>query len=212
MSILYQIPTALQRLYGGVVWRKSAEEKAVYLTFDDGCIPQVTPKVLDILRHYGVYASFFCVGDNIRKYPAVFKRVVQEGHAIGNHTFHHIEGLRTATDSYLNDIHLADEYIEQYLPAGENNCHLFRPPYGRMSLRQKRLLRRNHTIVLWDVLTHDYNSRYTPERIVDIVKRYTRNGSIIVFHDSIKAQKQMLPALPRVIEFLLSEGYELRKL
>ncbi len=211
MSLLYQIPTALQRLYGGVVWRMPAEEKTVYLTFDDGCIPEVTPQVLDILAHYNVKATFFCVGDNIRKYPDVFKRVVEEGHAAGNHTFHHIAGFQTKTEGYIADAALADEYIDRTLPEGEANLHLFRPPYGRMRPSQKRRLLKTHTIVLWDVLTHDYNRNYTPDRILDIVRKYVRPGSIIVFHDSLKAQNQMLPVLPRVIEYLLSEGYEFRR-
>lgn len=207
-GLLYQIPTALQRLYRGVVWRMSAAEKKVYLTFDDGCVPEVTPKVLDILAHYGVHATFFFVGDNIRKYPELFKTVAAAGHAVGNHTFHHLKGWRSSNEDYIRDVVLADEYINNNLPEGVSNPHLFRPPYGRFSPLKKRAISKEHKIVLWDVLTHDYNACYTPEKIVRIVKRYVRNGSIIVFHDSIKAEKQMLPALPQVIEYLLNQGYE----
>ncbi|MBR1808006.1 MAG: polysaccharide deacetylase family protein [Paludibacteraceae bacterium] len=189
----------------------SADEKAVYLTFDDGCVPEVTPLVLDILLHYGVRATFFCVGDNLLKYPEVFQRMVNEGHIPGNHTFHHVPGLRVSVDSYIEEVGMTDKQIEKNL-SGHLNHHLFRPPYGRFSYKQKRALSRTHKIFLWDVLTHDYNPRYTPDKILSIVKTYTRNGSIIVFHDSIKAKNQMLPALPKVIEYLQQEGYKFKTL
>lgn len=207
MKILYQIPTVIQRLFRGVVWRLSPNEHSVGLTFDDGCVPEVTPQVLDILAHYGIKATFFCVGDNIRKYPDLFKRIVAEGHSVGNHSFHHLAGLKTSTDEYLKDVAQTDELISQNLPAAKNNSMLFRPPYGRMRLSQKRTLQSNHTIVLWDILTHDYNQCYTPDRILRIVKSCVRNGSIIVFHDSLKAQAQMLPALPLVIEYLKKQNF-----
>ena len=189
-----------------------ADEKAVYLTFDDGCVPEVTPYVLDILSNYGIRATFFCVGDNIRKYPELFKRIISEGHSPGNHTFHHTAGLRVGLDNYLRDVALADEQIEKNLLVDIPNPYLFRPPYGRFSFKQKRALSRTHKIFLWDVLTHDYNPRYSSDKIISIVKTYTRNGSIIVFHDSVKAKKQMLPALPKVIEYLQHEGYEFKTL
>ena len=212
LRIAYQFPDCLQRLYRGVVWRIKSQEKQpsvkhVYLSFDDGCIPEVTPRVLDILAHYEVHATFFCVGDNIRKYPEVFSRIVAEGHQVGNHTYHHLAGLKTSTVDYIKDVSRTDELLQQYLPLGMQNPLLFRPPYGRMRFSQKRHLLSDHTVVLWDVLTHDYNPRYTPERIVNIVKRYTRDGSVIVFHDSLKSEAQMLPALPQVIEFLKNENY-----
>ncbi len=212
LSILYQIPTAIQRLFRGVVWRLEEDEKSIYLTFDDGCIPEVTPKVLDILSEYGVKATFFCVGDNIRKYPEVFSRIVSEGHSVGNHTFHHLAGWQTPTDKYLADVALADEYIDKNLPDGMRNKHLFRPPYGRMRLLQKHTIRQNHRVVLWDVLTHDYNRHYSVEKIMRIIKRYSRKGSIVVFHDSLKSADRMLPALPRVIEYYQSQGYQLKTL
>lgn len=207
VKILYQIPTAIQRLFRGVVWRLPLKERCVALTFDDGCIPQVTPQVLDILKKYGVSATFFCVGDNIHKYPELFCRILNEGHCVGNHSFHHLPGLKTKTQTYLRDVSLTDEYIERYLPDKKQNPMLFRPPYGRMRLSQKRLIEHSHNIVLWDVLTHDYNKCYSAERILCIVKRCVRNGSIIVFHDSLKSNERMLEALPKVIEYLKEEGY-----
>lgn len=214
---LYQIPSVIQRLYRGVVWRKQPQGvqpsgKVVYLTFDDGCIPEVTPKVLDILGHYGVKATFFCVGDNVSKYPDLFRRIVAEGHAVGNHTFHHLAGWRTRSADYTADVANADRCMAATIGQGWHYPTLFRPPYGRMRSSQKRALRRTHKIVLWDVLTHDYNHRYSTEKILSIVRRYSRNGSIVVFHDSLKSADRMLPALPKAIEYWLSAGYTLSTL
>lgn len=208
MSIQYQIPTCLQRLYGGVVWRGGRDEKVVYLTFDDGPIPEVTPRLLEVLDRYGVKATFFCVGENVARYPELAREIVRRGHTIANHTYHHLRGYKTTAQAYLEDVTRCDRTIcqvvgEAYRPT------LFRPPHGRMTFRQKRKLKHTHTVVLWDVLTHDYNPIYTQERLLAIVQRYTRNGSIIVFHDSVKSQPAMLEALPQVIEWLYSAGYAL---
>lgn len=209
MSLRYQIPTCLQRLYGGVVWR-GGRGKELFLTFDDGPIPEVTPRLLDILDQYNVKATFFCVGDNVHRYPELARDIVRRGHTIANHTYHHLRGYKTTTQAYLDDVALCDRTIcqvvgEAYRPT------LMRPPHGRMTLCQKRLLGRTHTIVLWDVLTHDYDAaHYSAERLLSIVQRYTRNGSIIVFHDSVKSQPSMLQALPQVIEWLLAQGYTFR--
>lgn len=203
-GLLYQIPTCLQRLYKGVVWRMNPSSKVVYLTFDDGPIPECTPQVLDILAHYGVEATFFMVADNARRYPHLFERVRQEGHTIGNHTFHHLRGYKTTTADYLTDALQAAEILQ---------TPLFRPPHGRMSQKQKKaLLQQGYTIYLWDVLTHDYNPRYSVQKMLSIVQRYTRNGSIIVFHDSLKSKDRILQALPLVIEWLQAQGYEIKAL
>lgn len=213
MSLKYQIPICLQRLYGGVVWRGGREQKVVYLTFDDGPIPEVTPLLLDVLDRYGVKATFFCVGENVARYPDLARDIVRRGHAIGNHTYHHLRGWRTPLHDYVTDVQQADDVLHRILGDSWQPTGLMRPPHGRMTGRQKRCLRRTHTIVLWDVLTHDYNAKaYTPERILRIVKRFTRNGSVLVFHDSIKSQPSMLQALPQVIEWLLAQGYQLATL
>ena len=185
MRLLYQFPTWLQRLYRGVVWRMNPSSKVVYLTFDDGPIPECTPQVLDILAQYGVKATFFMVGENVERYPQLLARVREEGHAVGNHTYHHLRGYKTCTHTYLQDAHKANTILQ---------THLFRPPHGRMKYSQKQLLREEGwNIYLWDVLTHDYNPRYTVEKMLAVVKRYTRNGSIIVMHDSLKSRDRMLP-------------------
>lgn len=193
-----QPPWFYRALFPGVTWRIPAEPKCVYLTFDDGPIPEVTPWVLEVLRRYGVQATFFMVGDNVRKHPQVYRMVVEAGHRIGNHTFNHIQGIAFWTRHYLANVEKAASYIPS---------NLFRPPHGHMRLPQVLWLRQRYRIVMWDVVTRDYNARKTPDEVLEVVKRYTRNGSIIVFHDSLKAEKNMRQAMPRAIEWLLQEGY-----
>ncbi len=203
-SLLYQFPTWLQRLYTGVVWRKDSSSKVVYLTFDDGPIPECTPAVLDILARYGVKASFFMVAANAERYPELLMRVRSEGHTVGNHTYHHMRGHQSCMQNYVADALRGESVLA---------TKLFRPPHGRMRYSQKNaMLAAGYTIYLWDVLTHDYNPRYSVEKILSVVKRYTRNGSIIVMHDSIKSRDRMLKVLPLVIEWLQSEGYQLEAL
>ena len=200
MRLLYQFPTWLQRLYRGVVWRMDPSSKVVYLTFDDGPIPECTPQVLDILAQYGVKATFFMVGENVERYPELLARVREEGHAVGNHTYHHLKGFKTCTHTYLQDVQQANVILQ---------THLFRPPHGRMKYSQKKALHETgQTIYLWDVLTHDYNPCYSVEKMLSVVKRYTRNGSIIVMHDSLKSKDRMLQLLPLMIQWLHAEGYK----
>ena len=176
--------------------------KAVYLTFDDGPIPEVTPKVLAILAKYNVKATFFMVGENIDKHPEVFVQVVQAGHSIGNHTYNHMKGWRFSTAEYIANV--------QKFP---KETKLFRPPYGRTWVWQRKAVKRlGYEIYLWDVLTRDYNPHRTPEAMLAQIKRQTRPGSIINFHDSVKSNERMLTVLPQAIEWLQKEGYELAAL
>ena len=201
---MYQFPTWMQRLYPGVVWRNNQEKKVVYLTFDDGPVPECTPQVLDILAHYGIKATFFMVADNAVRYPHLLERVRQEGHSIGNHTYHHLRGFQVTTNHYLEDVQKASHVLD---------TKLFRPPHGRMKYAQKRaLIAQGYTICLWDVLTHDYNPKYSVEHMMKVVQRYVRNGSIITCHDSRKSKDRVLDLLPKMIEWLLSEGYEIESL
>ena len=181
------------------VWRINDGTKKVYLTFDDGPCSEITPQVLDILNNYGIKATFFCVGDNVRRFPEIFAEIQRCGHAVGNHTMHHLSGFAHNYKRYIRDITEADEYIKS---------PLLRPPYGRISCRELCLLRKKYKIIMWDVITRDYNTKLTPEKVLNIVKRYTRKGSIIVFHDSPKAAKNMLPALPKAIDWLIEQGYK----
>ena len=193
------LKSILQRLYP---CGKCRVGKAVYLTFDDGPIPEVTPKVLAILDRYGVKATFFMVGENIDKHPDVFEQVIKAGHEIGNHTYNHVKGWKYSTADYIANV--------QKFP---KETKLFRPPYGRTWLWQRMAVKRlGYEIYLWDVLTRDYNPRRTPEAMLKQIKRQTRPGSIINFHDSIKSNERMLAVLPLAIEWLLANGYELKTL
>ncbi|MDD3788463.1 MAG: polysaccharide deacetylase family protein [Petrimonas sp.] len=195
-----QPPLLYRIVYGKTLWRKPIPgRKTVYLTFDDGPIPEVTPWVLDLLDKYGIKATFFCVGDNVRKHPEVYAEVLNRGHRVGNHTFNHWQGWKHRTRSFLENVRKASEYI---------TSTLMRPPHGHMRIPQTYTLQRaGYTVVMWDVVTRDYSRYMTPERVLANVKKYTRDGSIIVFHDSLKAEKNMKYALPRAIEWLLKEGY-----
>lgn len=181
------------------VWRLPKEEKTVFLTFDDGPIPEVTPYVLDLLREKNIKATFFCVGDNVRKYPALFKQLIDEGHQVGNHTFNHLQGFKNNLDYYADNVERADALI---------NSPFFRPPHGQFSFFHKWKLRKNYSIILWDLVTRDYNRKLSGEKVFSIVQKYVRNGSIIVFHDSLKAEKNLRYALPKTIDFLIKEGYK----
>jgi peptidoglycan/xylan/chitin deacetylase (PgdA/CDA1 family) len=194
----FQFPDALRPLMGKLTWRKNPSEKVIYLTFDDGPVPEVTPQVLDILDKYGLKATFFCVADNVQKYPEVYADVLQRGHRTGNHTFNHLKGFSTSTTDYVENVRKASEFIES---------NLFRPPHGQISFRQRRLLKRSYEIIMWDLITHDYNKNLSPQIILQNVKRYSRNGSLVVFHDSIKAKDRVLNVLPQAIEFWKTEGY-----
>jgi peptidoglycan/xylan/chitin deacetylase (PgdA/CDA1 family) len=193
----------LRHFYKDAVWRKETKDKTIYLTFDDGPIPEVTPWVLDTLKSFGIKATFFCVGDNVRKYPELFERIKAEGHSVGNHTFNHIKGFSYDNASYQKNIEDANNLIQS---------HLFRPPHGHLTRSQYLAIKEKYQIVMWDVITRDYNSALKPEKIFKIAKKYVRNGSLIVFHDSLKAEKNMRYAMPKTVEYLLEKGYVFEKL
>jgi peptidoglycan-N-acetylglucosamine deacetylase len=173
--------------------------KVIYLTFDDGPVPEATPEVLDILAKYKAKATFFMVGDNVRKYPELFNRVKQDGHATGNHTFHHLNGWHTPPGAYIDDVYRFREY---------SNTSLFRPPYGRFTPAQYFLLRKDFRFILWSVLTGDYHRNTTPEQCLRNAISYTRSGSVVVFHDNIKSMVNVRYALPGFLEHFLNQGYK----
>jgi peptidoglycan/xylan/chitin deacetylase (PgdA/CDA1 family) len=188
-------------MFPGSIWKvpaKNGEQKCVFLTFDDGPIPEMTPDILDVLDHYNVKATFFCVGDNVRKYPQLFQQLLERGHRVGNHTFNHIQGIRFRSKNYVRNVAQAAQLIDS---------NLFRPPHGHMRLPQLFRLRKIFNIIMWDVVTRDYSPHMTANGVFNIVKRYTRNGSIIVFHDSLKAKGRIEKALPASIEWLQNQGY-----
>lgn len=186
-------PSALFRVPAGK--RGSME---LFLTFDDGPVPEVTPSVLDILDNFGVRATFFMVGDNVRRHPELLNEVLRRGHMTGNHTMHHLQGSHVTTKRYLRDIMEAHELIRS---------PLFRPPHGWMRMRQARAMKRMFTPVMYDLVTRDYSWRMTPEEVLGNVKKYVRPGAIIVFHDSVKARPRVLAALPLALEWLIQQGY-----
>lgn len=198
--LIEQPPWFFRILYPKAIFRMNPNEKTVYLTFDDGPIPEVTPWVLEQLEKYQVKATFFMVGDNIRKHPDVFEKVVAAGHRIGNHTFNHIRGFEYTAESYLANTDQANQAMQ---------TDLFRPPHGHMGFRQYHTLKKHYRIIMWDLVTRDYSKKMRPEQVLQNVKRYVRNGSIITFHDSLKSWNNgNLPyALPKAIEYLQEQGY-----
>lgn len=201
--IIEQLPVFFRGVYRKVTWRKDNRLKNIYLTFDDGPIPKVTPWVLDILDLYDIKATFFCVGENVWRYPEIYKEILRRGHRTGNHTFNHQRGFFTSTKRYLENVEKAACYVKS---------DLFRPPHGELRSVQYFQLRKKYQIIQWDVITRDYNPDLTGEQVFGIVKKYARNGSIVVFHDSLKSESNMRYALPKAIEYLLAQGYSFEKL
>lgn len=196
-------PRLFRMLFPGGHFRLGGRDKCIYLTFDDGPIPEATPHILDILQHYNVPATFFMVGDNARKYPGLVEEVRRRGHDIGNHTMHHLQGAKVTTRRYLRDVKEADELLQ---------TNLFRPPHGWLRPLQAIVMKRKYHLVMYDLVTRDYAKYITAQGIVDNVKRFTRPGSIIVFHDSLKSLPRIFEALPRALEWLLSQGYSFEKI
>lgn len=199
--IIEQPSVFLRWIYPKALWRMERREKVVYITFDDGPIPEATPFVLDTLDRFGIKATFFMVGDNVRKHPDIYRMVVERGHRIGNHTFNHIGGFRYLTTNYLANTDKANELLQ---------TNLFRPPHGWMRWLQYNALARRYRIVMWDVVTRDYSKRITAEQVVENVKRYVRNGSIVTFHDSLKSIEKLKTALPESLQWLREQGYEFK--
>jgi len=195
----------IKKLFGGFIWSLPKEVLTVYLTFDDGPIPQVTPLVLDILKRYNVKATFFCIGDNIDKHPETFKQILAAGHAVGNHTYNHLDGWRVDDNIYIANTELCQKAIKKHKPEGTK---IFRPPYGKLSsVKARGLKQKGYTVIMWDVLSADFDRGISPEKCLKNVVKNARNGSIIIFHDSLKAQKNMQYALPHAIEYLKRERF-----
>ena len=201
MNFLVRPPKILRRLYKKATWRGDGTKKAIYLTFDDGPIPTLTEWILDILKEHHIKATFFCVGENIAKHPSIFERIKQEGHQIGNHTYNHVKGWKVAHDEYINNMNRCQSLTQ---------TNLFRPPYGRITKQQYRTVLKTHRIILWDVLTYDYDKFTSPQKCLKKSLKHTRNGSIIVFHDNVKATENITYALPLYIQGCLKSGYEFK--
>ena len=190
-------------LPSSLLWQVKTNEKVVFLTFDDGPIPELTGKILEILAKHNAKATFFCVGENVRRNPMIYAEILEQGHATGNHTYHHLKGWSTNFEDYLEDITKAGKLI---------NSGLFRPPYGLMTYRQAKALSNDYQVVMWSVLTRDYDPAVSREECLETALQGIRPGAVIVFHDNIKAQEKVLYALPRVLEHLKKEGYRSERL
>jgi peptidoglycan/xylan/chitin deacetylase (PgdA/CDA1 family) len=200
---LIRTPRVIQSLFPNFLWRVSTDQKQLYLTFDDGPIPEVTPWVLDQLAEYDAKATFFCVGENVQRYPKIFKRTVEEGHTVGNHTYNHLSGWANENIPYFHNVRSCAHLV---------NSNLFRPPYGRMKPKQVQFLQRHYRIVMWDVLSGDFDGDISGEQCYHNVLQSVRPGSIVVFHDSLKAQEKVHYALPRTLRQFSEQGFTFERL
>jgi len=202
--LIEQPPLPYRLLFPEAIWRiKKLDTKTVFLTFDDGPIPEVTPWVLDTLDRYGIKATFFMVGENVARHPELYEEIKRRGHSYGNHTMHHLQGMKVSSYRYMHDITEANDLIRS---------SLFRPPHGLLRWRQARAIKDRYNIVMYDLVTRDYSKKLNPEQVFANVRRYARNGSIIVFHDSLKAERNMKAVLPKAIEWLQARGYSFERL
>jgi peptidoglycan-N-acetylglucosamine deacetylase len=205
--IPHRTPFVLPWLYPGLTWRIPSEDKTIYLTFDDGPVHGPTDFVLETLQPANAKATFFCIGDNVHKHPEVFRKIIANGHRVGNHTFNHLNGWKTQSSAYVDNI---QKCADEFAGYGQST-RLFRPPYGRITREQIKLLRQ-FEIVMWDVLSVDYAKSLSANACLRNTIRATRPGSIVVFHDSYKAEKNMTYALPRYVDHFAAQGYTFKSL
>lgn len=210
MSFWVKTNYFVKRIFPNYVWDIPNQENKVFLTFDDGPTPEITEWTLEQLRNYNAKATFFCIGNNIEKHPGIFEKIIQEEHAIGNHTFNHLKGWETPNDEYIENVTLCETAISQKPLAISN---LFRPPHGKIKPSQSRVLRKmGFKIIMWDVISFDFDAKIPKEKCLDNVLKNVRSGSIIVFHDSVKASQNLKYALPKTLEFLRQKGYICEKI
>lgn len=199
----HTIPSIFPLIAPNVTWKVKTNDKVVYLTFDDGPHPSITPMVLSILEEYNAKATFFCVGDNVTKYPEIFNEIISKGHAVGNHTFNHIKGWQSTNQSYINNIKKAAEVIPS---------NLFRPPYGRIKPSQIKLLKNDYRIIMWSILTRDYDKSLNPYTALKHLNKLTKPGDVVVFHDSEKAKENMLVMLKGMLQHFNQQQYRFKAL
>lgn len=202
----FKTPAWISWFFPDFIFNQSRKEKKIFLTFDDGPIPEITPFVLSELKKYNAKATFFCIGDNIRKYPQIFIQLLTENHVVGNHTFHHLDGKKTMDKIYFHDVLSCHNMLIKNNYNAEKQ--LFRPPYGRIKRSQIKMLRYNYKLIFWDVLTYDFDKKLSPEICLAQAIKNTKNGSIIVFHDSLKAQENLRYALPKFLNHFSKKGFE----
>jgi peptidoglycan/xylan/chitin deacetylase (PgdA/CDA1 family) len=205
MSFWVKTNRFIKLLFPKYVWDIPNNEKKVFLTFDDGPTPEITEWVLKQLEQYQAKATFFCIGNNIEKHPELFLKTIAAGHAIGNHTFNHLKGWKTSTKNYIENVKL---YETEHNKLNIDNCSLFRPPYGKIKPSQAKVLQKlGYKIIMWDVLSRDYNQNISKEQCLQNILNNIEIGSIIVFHDSLKAQHNLKYILPKTLEFLKEKGF-----
>lgn len=204
------VPKFIRKLYPERIWEIPTEKEEVFLTFDDGPIPEVTLWVLDLLAKFNAKATFFCIGDNILKNPTVFNQILSEGHTVGNHTHNHLKGWKTTTNLFVENVERCQKAIVETIDNNNKypNSTLFRPPYGKMTSTQAKMLQaKGYKIIMWSILSYDYDAKTSGEQCLNNVLENIRPGSIVVFHDSLKAEKNLRYALPKVLENLNSQGF-----
>ncbi len=201
-------PSLLTAVYRECLWKVPTTEKKLYLTFDDGPLPEITPFVLDELKKWNAKATFFCIGKNIEAHPELFKRTLAEGHRIGNHTYNHLNGWNTGDKEYFENVERCDTVLRNLIPNSEFHIpSLFRPPYGKMKPSQYITLKTDYKLVMWDVLSFDFDLSMTEEKVLDNVLKNAEAGSIIVMHDSLKAKPKVEYALPKLLEHFTAKGF-----
>ena len=200
----------VKKIFSNYIWDVSNTDKKVYLTFDDGPIPEVTEWVLSELKKHKAKATFFCIGDNVKKHPEVLKKVFADGHSVGNHTFNHLNGWKTATGDYIENSILCEKVLDDFDCKSKK---LFRPPYGKIKPSQSKILRKlGYKIIMWDVISYDFDTTISKEQCLENVLKNVKTGSIIVFHDSKKAFANLEYVLPRTLQFLKEKGFVCEKL
>lgn len=206
--------SVIKKIFSNYIWDVSNTENKIYLTFDDGPIPEITEWVLEELKKHNAKATFFCIGNNIEKHPEIFEKVINEGHSVGNHTFNHLNGWKTSTEDYLENAKLGEASISNLKSEIYNlQSKLFRPPYGKIKTSQaKKLQQLGYKIIMWDVLSADYDTSISPEKCLDNVLKNVTSGSIIVFHDSIKAFPNLEYTLPKALKYWAAKGFVFEKL
>lgn len=212
-------PLVVKKMFPNYIWNMATTEKVIYLTFDDGPTPEITNWTLQVLKEHNAKATFFCIGNNVEKHPDIFNNILKDNHAIGNHTYNHLKGWKTKTKDYINNVGLCEAIIKSQIPNSSivNQqsliANIIRPPYGQIKSKQgKKLIALGYKIIMWDILSFDWDKKVTKEQCLENVLNKTVNGSIVVFHDSLKASKNMMYALPKVLDYFSKLGYQFKAL
>ena len=208
----YKTARWVRQMFPQYIWKIETREPIIYLTFDDGPVPEVTEYVLDTLEQYQAKATFFCVGDNIRKHPDIYQKLIAGGHRTGNHTHNHLNGWKTVDAEYLENIGQCQQALQEVTPHPIKPKTLFRPPYGKVKRSQMRMLKAQYEVIMWDVLTYDFDAELTHEMCLEKAVQYTVPGSIVVFHDSVKSIDKVRYVLPRYLEHFAEQGFEFRRI